>query len=121
MDTYLPAVQTANDGEDTAGGAMQPHVVSLQDEVTQLQAMQGLALGRVQATHQAAGADVNGALEEEKEGILPSTSLSAPQHTQDPGPCRAALPLPRSLASPAGGSAAGHSQHPDGLGLPAGS
>lgn len=90
MDTYLPAVQTANNGEDTARGAMQSHVVSLQDEVTQLQAMQGLALGRVQATHQAAGADVNGALEEEKAGILSSTALSAPSTHRTLAP--AALP-----------------------------
>ena len=66
----LPAVQTANEGEDTAGGAVQPHVVSLQDEVMRLQAVQCLALGRVQATHQAASANMNRALIGEKVCIL---------------------------------------------------
>lgn len=70
MDAYLPAVQTANEGEDTAGGTMQPHVVSLQDEVMQLQAVQCLTLGRVQATQQAASADADGALTGEKVHIL---------------------------------------------------
>lgn len=36
----------------------------------QLQAVQCLGLGRIQAAHKAAGADVNGALAGEKAGIL---------------------------------------------------
>lgn len=49
---------------------MQPHVVSLQDQVMQLQAVQCLRLGHVQATHEAAGTNVNGALAGEREGTL---------------------------------------------------
>lgn len=49
---------------------MQAHVVSPQDEVMQLQAVQCLRLGHVQATHKAAGADLNGALVRERASTL---------------------------------------------------
>lgn len=120
MDTYLPAVQTAKDREDSAGSAMQPHMMSLQDEVVQLQAMQCLTLGRIEATHQAAGANVNRALGEEKAGILAWLLVPPPTHT-GPGPCSLPSLWPCSRASPEGGSAAGHSQDPAGQGPPAGS
>lgn len=62
VDAYFPAVQTANKSKHSAGGAMQPHAVSLQDEVTELQAMQCLGVDSIQATHKATSADMNGAL-----------------------------------------------------------
>lgn len=62
VDAYFPAVQTANKSKDSAQGAMQPHVVSLQDEVMELQAMQCLGVGSIQVTHKAASANMNGAL-----------------------------------------------------------
>lgn len=83
-DTYFPAVQTASKGEGTARGAMQPHVVSLQDKVMQLQAMQCLGLGHVQATHEAASTNVNGALAGERKGILSEQHRPRyPQHIKD--------------------------------------
>lgn len=85
--TYFPAVQTAEEGEDTAGGATQPHVVSLQDKVTQLQAVQCLGLGCVQATHEAASADVNGTLPGERAGISREQHGHPPTH-MGPGPPR---------------------------------
>lgn len=91
--TYFPAVQTAKEGEDTAGGAVQPHVVSLQDKVTQLQAVQCLGLGCVQATHKAASADVNGTLPGERANISREQHGHPPTHT-GPGPLNLDLALP---------------------------
>ena len=61
LSTYLPAVQAAHEGEGPAGCTVQLHMVSPQDEVTQLHAVQRLGLGHVQATHEAASADVEAA------------------------------------------------------------
>lgn len=123
MSTYFPAVETANEGEGPAAGAVQLHMVSLQDEVVQLQAVQCLGLGHVQATHEAAGADVNGALAGERAGVL--RGQGNPKHAHKTYRTLASVPLPslclHSQASPAGGSAAGHSQDPAGRGPPAGS
>lgn len=111
LSTYLPAVQAAHEGEGPAGGAMQLQVVSPQDEVTQLHAVQRLGLGHVQATQEAASANVNGALGgEDRVCVLSGTQAR-------PG---AGLPLARP-ASPAGGSAAGRSRGPAARGPPAGS
>lgn len=62
VDAYFPAVQTASKSKYTAQGAMQPHMVSLQDDIMELQAMQCLRVGCIQTTHKAASADANGAL-----------------------------------------------------------
>lgn len=47
VDAYFPAVQTASKSKYTTQGAMQPHVVSLKDEVMKLQAMQCLGVGYI--------------------------------------------------------------------------
>lgn len=72
---------------------MQPHVVSLQNKVTQLQAVQCLGLGCVQATHKAASADVNGTLAGERAGISSGQHGTPPTHT-GPGPHNLDLALP---------------------------
>lgn len=61
-DAYFPAVQTASKSKYTTQGAMQPHMVSLKNEVVKLQAMQCLRVGYIQATHKAASTNTNGAL-----------------------------------------------------------
>lgn len=93
--TYFPAVQTANKGEGTDRGAVQPHVVAPQDEIMQLQAVERFRLGCVQATHKATGANVNRALARERAGILSGqySSRHPPTHTE-PGRQGPALPLP---------------------------
>lgn len=96
--TYFPAVQTANKGEGMDRGAVQPHMVSLKDDVMQLQAVQCLRLGYVQATHEAAGTDVNGPLAGKRRGI-PSGQHS-PRHLPTthtgPGPANLASLCPYS-------------------------
>lgn len=62
VDAYFPAIQTASKSKYATQGAMQPHMVSLKDEVMKLQAMQCLRVGYIQATHKAASANTNGAL-----------------------------------------------------------
>ena len=79
LSTYLPAVQAAHEGEGPAGCTVQLHMVSPQDEVTQLHAVQRLGLGHVQATHEAASADVNGALAGRGWGLRAQRSPGAPQ------------------------------------------
>ena len=117
LSTYLPAVQAAHEGEGPAGCAVQLHVVSPQDEVTQLHAVQRLGLGHVQATHKAASPNVNGALAGRGQGLRAQRSPGAPQSGPPPG---AGLPRARQ-ASPVGGNAAGRSRGPAARGPPAGS
>lgn len=73
---------------------MQPQVVPPQDKVMQLQVMQRLRLSRVQATQEATGADVNGALAGERAGILSGRCSSRqPPKTHSPQePCSPSAP-----------------------------